>query len=121
MNNIQFGPGVIFCSGSDGKPFMLGEVGNMEIMPTKFETEIHEDVGPLIVSRQDEISFEVKIGKRKMDKFLQFALGITDMVLDIARAEGHRRIVHLAKNSKKKRTREKNVRRAYRIVQKVRG
>lgn len=118
MNNIQLGPGAIFCYGSDGQPFMLGEVKSVEMKTPEIETVTHELVGPMLVSRQDEISFEVNIGRKKVERFLQQVMGIDAIAFDIAVDMGYGHVVHLARKGRKRRTRKKNVRRVYKIVQK---
>jgi len=64
-----------------------------------------------------EATFEMKLTKKQVEDFFEFVFHIKDQVLRIIRNEGNARVCHLAKHGKKARTRKKNLRRAFRILE----
>ena len=73
-----------------------------------------ESVPPIIFANDQEQTIEFNVPRSKAERFLMEVLGIKRMVLDMVGG----RVAHLARNHRKAKVRKKNVRRAFRMLEK---
>lgn len=116
MTDIKMGPGTLFFRDENDELLPLGDVTEGAIK--KELTECIE-YGPLSLSTEGKATLTISLSTEKMERLLQVLLNVTNTVLGILRNQGNNpRVCHLAKYAKKHRTRKKNIRRAYRILEK---
>lgn len=104
--------GIFFTQ--DGEMHPLGEIGEIYFSPD--ETAAFTESVKIITANSGRASIEFNVPRRQMERILLEVHGITRMVIDIVRDNGHGRIAHLAKHGRKARTRKKNRSRAFRLL-----
>lgn len=109
MAEIKTGSGILYF----GPP---GDYPAYEIKESELICAIGEKDGIMLNSLQNEEEITFHLSRQQIEKFLQVAFQITQTVLEMLQDIGNKRVAHLAKHAKKRRTRKKNIRRAYRIV-----
>ena len=110
-HNIQLGTGEIYFKGPEGwEPF--GEV--VEMTPIECGDEeawiVCRKINPI-----EEVALSFQMCAEAARKMVDAFLGVAGAVLDLC---PDKRVVHLAKYGKKARTRKKNRRRAFKILEK---
>lgn len=115
MNEMTvFAPGSLFIHTNDGREceFLVRGCQEIEITTTREIPEIEDGIGHPFLIRTAPM--EVTVSARINCSALAFLLGITEQVLGCC---SDRSVVHLCK-SKRKRTRKKNIRRAFKMLEK---
>ena len=105
---FDFGSGTLYISGPDGTIQPLGEVKEIE-METIRDDGL-PDFAKLSEGFEATATFTAKISK----EFMLFVTGAYDVILTNC---PNKRVVHLTKYGKKKRTRKKNLHRAIKILE----
>lgn len=114
MSKINMHDGTLFIGSPSCGLLPIGEIAEgKELILT---TDAIAGMGIETILTDEELNFSVSLSKQQIERFLQVALGITRMVLEILHGSGNRRVAYLARHAKKRRTRKKNIRRAYRLV-----
>lgn len=102
--------------GLPGEELMpLGEINESELI-CAIEEKDEMAIKSILTRQEQEATFTVYLTKRQMERFLQEIMNVTHFVLELLHGISNKRVGHLAKHAKKRRTRKKNIRRAYRIV-----
>lgn len=114
MNGYKLGAGTLYIGQPGDDNFApLGEAlegGFIETVEDHDAFELHE-----LINTTDELTFTVKMSEQQMKDLFIEAYGI---LLDMLRARGHGRIAHLVTYARKRKTRKKNMHRAFRIPEK---
>lgn len=120
MGEFKLGAGMVFIGLPGDDEFVpLGEVADGgKMIAEAYENYDAFEVQQLLMAAKEEATFTVHVPKRQMDNFLMEVFNIKKMVLDMMREKGHGRIAHLATHAKKRKTRKKNLHRAFRIPEK---
>jgi len=113
MNNIKLGPGTLYFSGPNGEAF---EAGSLSSLP-ELEPDFIDEEAPVLTSI-GQLSATFSAVARISQDALAAITGVTKAVMDMARRGGGGRVVHLALHARKKRTRKKNLHRAFRTIEK---
>jgi len=114
MSKINMHDGTLFIGSTSCGLLPIGEIAEgKELILT---TDAKAEMGIETILTDEELNFSVSISKQQMERFLQEIMNVTHFVLEILHGIGNKRVAHLAKHAKKRRTQKKNIRRAYRIV-----
>ena len=106
---INLGPGTVYISNPDGTPIWHVDINDCSIECEDEFNYISNDINNTI-----EESFEV-VG-RMFEEALFYISGARDVVVKCC---PNRKVVYLATNSKKRRTRKKNIHRAIKILEEL--
>ena len=119
MNEFKLGAGMLFIGLPGDDEFVpLGETADGgKLIDEAYENYDGVEVQQLIMAAKEEATFTVHVPKRQMDNFLVEVFNIKKVVLDMMSESGHGRIAHLATHAKKRKTRKKNLQRAFRIAE----
>lgn len=112
LDRLQLCNGQLYLMGPDG-PELLGNVFTIE-PEEEAEMEPWPKENPF-TSASRELTLSIKLNKQEVDKLIDALVGFSKAVLELC---PNKRVVHLAKHGRKWRTRKKNRRRAYRILEK---
>lgn len=120
MVEMKLGAGMLFIGLPGDDEFVpLGEVADGgKVIVEAYEKHDAFAVQQLITTAKEEATFTVKLSKQQMDNFMIEVFGIKKMALDMMHERGHGRIAHLATYARKRKTRKKNLHRAFRIPEK---
>lgn len=114
MSKINMHGGSIFIGSPSCGLLPIGEIAEgKELILT---TDAKAEMGIEAILTDEELNFSVSLSKQQIERFLQEAFRITQIVLEMLHDIGNRRVAYLARHAKKHRTRKKNIRRAYRLV-----
>lgn len=121
MVEMKLGAGTLFIGLPGDEEFVpLGEVADGgKVIVEAYEKHDAFAVQQLIMTAKEEATFTVKVSKKQIDNLLIEAYGIRKMVLDMVRERGHGRIAHLATYARKRKTRKKNLHRAFRMLERI--
>lgn len=118
VTGMKLGAGTLYIGHpGDDNLVPLGEVAEGGLLEAVEDHDAYA-VDQIITNLQEEATFTFHVSKTQIDNFLIETLGIKKMALDMIRERGHGRIAHLATHAKKRKTRKKNLHRAFRITEK---
>lgn len=112
MVGIRHGEVMLFMQKVDGELEPLGEVKEgivYEPVEDACGVTIHE------LATEAEATFTVDLTKQQMDNFLMEVFSIKKMVIDMVGG----RVAHLARHGRKRKTRKKNLHRAFRKLERM--
>jgi len=115
MVGIRHGEGMLFIQKIDGELEPIGEIAEGMVIET---VEDYSGAAIHQLATEAEATFTFDLTKQQMDNFLMEVFNIKKMALDMVRERGHGRIAHLATRARKRKTRKKNLHRAFRIPEK---
>ena len=110
MVGIRHGEGILFFESVDGKYEPLGEITEGIVF-----AEVEDYSGAKIhqLATEAEATFTLNLTKQQLCNLMFEVYGFKKMALDQMRESGHGRIAHLATRARKRKTRKKNLHRAY--------
>lgn len=115
MSKINTDSGTIYI-GLPGEALQpLGEINESELI-CAIEEKDEMAIKSILTRKEQKATLTINLTKQQIDRFLQEIMNVTHFVLEILHGIGNKRVAYLAKHAKKRRTRKKNIRRAYRIV-----
>lgn len=116
MNGLKHGAGMLFFESLDGKHVPVGEVAEGIVYEP-----VEDDCGVTIheIATEAEATFTFDLTKAQIDNFLMEVFSIKKTVLDCVREEFTGRIPHLATYARKRKTRKKNMHRAFRMLERA--
>jgi len=107
--------GTIYIGLPGEELYPLGEINEAELI-SAIEEKDAVAINSILARKEQEATLTINLSKQQIDRFLQEIMNVTHFVLEILHGIGNKRVAYLAKHAKKRRTRKKNIRRAYRIV-----
>lgn len=111
-NGITLGPGTVYIDGQK-----LGDVKSIESMEaTPYDSGILACDFSMIVKAMGELSFTTSITAKAWTRLMSVLLGVEKKMYDTC---PNRRVAHLSRYAKKRRTRNKNYDRMLRIFEKT--
>lgn len=111
-----FGRGTLYVGPVGGPLHPFGEVEKVDLIDACNEKDALK-VDQILSLHEQEASFTINLTQDQIKKLYDVVFKITETVLSIVRGEGNARVCHLAKYSRKHRTRKKNIRRAFRLAE----
>ncbi len=117
MNGIKHGAGTLYIGHpGDDKLVPLGEVAAGGLLEVVEDHDAYA-IDRIITGMQEEATFTVHLSKKQMDNLMFEVYGFRKMALEQMRESGHGRVAHLATRARKRKTRKKNLHRAYSALQ----
>lgn len=116
MNNLHMGPGTLFIGLPGEDAALLGEIKEATLEPAMDELENHwPDYVRPFDPEPASLTVTVKLKGAQWLNLLYGLHGTLALMFDLC---PRRRVVHLTRYGKKKRTRKKNLRRMLRLLEK---
>ncbi len=113
VTGMKLGAGTLYIGHpGDDKLVPLGEVEACSLLEAVEDHDAYA-VDRIITGMQEEATFTVHLSKTQMDNLMFEVYGFRKMALDQMRESGHGRVAHLATRARKRKTRKKNLHRAY--------
>lgn len=113
MVGIKHGAGMLYIGlPGDEELVPLGEVAEGMLFEAVEDRDAYA-IKQIITNTQAEATFTVHLSKTQMDNLMFEVYGFRKMALDQMRESGHGRVAHLATRARKRKTRKKNLHRAY--------
>lgn len=115
MSKINMDSGTIYIGlpGEELRP--LGEINESELI-CAIEEKDAMAIQSILTRQEQEATLTIDLTKQQTERFLKEILNVTHFVFEILHGIGNKMVAYLAKHAKKRRTRKKNIRRAYLIV-----
>jgi hypothetical protein len=113
VTGMKLGAGTLYIGHpGDDNLVPLGEVAAGGLVEA-VEVRDAYAIDHIITNLQEKATFTVHVSKTQIDNLMVEVFGFKKMALDQMRESGHGRIAHLATRARKRKTRKKNLHRAY--------